>query len=151
MFKVSFFLVLLCLVPASFLLSSPQSTIGNPDSERQAPLPPEIPWSGASEELIVQSGDPWVTPAEKSGFKISPSYAETLDWLRRLDQASPEIRITIIGKSEEGREIPMVIASRNRSLTAGQARQFRPTPPAGSGWYSFRRDRRQGCRHDAPA
>lgn len=34
------------------------------ESAPPAVLPPALAWSGASEKLIVQSGDPWITPAE---------------------------------------------------------------------------------------
>jgi len=74
-------------------------------------LPPDIPWHGASEALIVPSTDPWVTPSEKSGLSHTPDYAATVAWLGRLDAASPEITLVSIGKSPEGRDIWMVVAS----------------------------------------
>ena len=54
-----------------------------------APLPPVIPWHGASERLVVPPSDPWITPAEARGFDETPSYAATRAWLDRLDAAHP--------------------------------------------------------------
>jgi hypothetical protein len=81
-----------------------------------APLPPEIPWEGKSLSLIADAGDPWITPAEKSGFARSPSYDETLEWLRGLIAASPELRLVSLGTSPEGRPIWMVVASREHAF-----------------------------------
>jgi hypothetical protein len=76
-----------------------------------APLPPLEPWDGKSRELVVASDDPWITPAERSGLTESPPYDETVSWLRRLVDAAPELAMVSIGRSEQGREIWMVIAS----------------------------------------
>lgn len=84
----------------------------------QAPLPPIQKWSGKSESLIVKPSHPWITPTEQSGFETTPSYAETMAWLTKLDQASPLITLVTIGKSVEGRDIVMVIASTDKSVSA---------------------------------
>lgn len=81
------------------------------------PLPPAMPWAGKSRRLIARSDDPWITPAEQSGFRTSPSYEETVVWLRRLTIAAPELRMMSIGKSAEGRDIWMVVASREQFFT----------------------------------
>ncbi|HLE85818.1 MAG TPA: carboxypeptidase, partial [Thermoanaerobaculia bacterium] len=54
-------------------------------------LPPELPWAGASLELAVPADDPWATPFEAGGMVDSPSYDETVAWLRRLVAASPNL------------------------------------------------------------
>ena len=82
-----------------------------------APLPPAQAWSGKSRALIVPAGDPWITPAEKSGFRASPSYAETVAWLKKLMAATPDLRMISIGRSPEGRDIWMVLASHDRLFT----------------------------------
>jgi murein tripeptide amidase MpaA len=46
---------------------------------------------------------------EKSGFKATPSYDETVNYCRQLDQASPLIRYTTFGTSPQGRELPLLI------------------------------------------
>src|SRR5688572_6546631 len=80
-------------------------------------LPPLIPWSGQSRALAVPAGHPWITPSESTNFRTSPSYDETVAWLKRLDAAAPELQMISIGRSAEGREIWMVIASKERAFT----------------------------------
>lgn len=53
------------------------------DGPATAILPPALPWEGASRSLIAAAGDPWITPAEASGLASTPSYDETVAWLRR--------------------------------------------------------------------
>lgn len=75
-------------------------------------LPPELPWSGASEKLIVGKGDPWITPAERAGFATTPRYAETRAWLEKLAAASPLLTVETFGKTGQGRDLIMVRASK---------------------------------------
>ncbi|MBB5687316.1 M14 family metallopeptidase [Sphingobium boeckii] len=81
-------------------------------TDMTAPLPPALPWTGRSEALIARADDPWVTPAEQSGFEHTPSYAETRAWLARLDAASPLIAIENFGTSPEGRALYSVRVSK---------------------------------------
>ena len=78
----------------------------------EAPLPPLIPWSGASERLVAAPTDPWITPAEAARFERTPSYAETRAWLERLVAASPLLKIEIFGRTAQGRELYAVRASK---------------------------------------
>ena len=83
----------------------------------EAPLPPVAPWSGASRALLVPAEHPWATPFEQSGLTRSPSYEDTVAWLRRLVEAAPQLKMVSIGESAEGRQIWMVIASRDGAAT----------------------------------
>lgn len=56
-------------------------------------LPPIIPWHGKTEELIVAKNDPWITPAEKSDFKSTPTLAETIAYLKWLAKKTPQIQL----------------------------------------------------------
>ncbi len=103
-------ILLFLLVPLS-LLAAP------PDIALEDVLPPLEPWSGRSESLVLEAGDPWVTPGEDSGLTRSPSYDETVAWLRKLVAAAPELEMVSLGRSPEGRDIWMVIASRERRFT----------------------------------
>jgi hypothetical protein len=80
-------------------------------------LPAAIPWEGASRSLMVGKSDPWITPSERSDLRTTPRYDETVAWLRALVSASPELHMLSLGKSPEGRDIWMVIASRERKFT----------------------------------
>ncbi len=73
-------------------------------------LPPELPWSGASERLIAAADDPWTTPAEAAGFRTTPRYAEVRAWLERLAAASPMISMETFGHTGEGRDMLLVRA-----------------------------------------
>ncbi len=94
----------LSLAPAA---AQPRVTITQP-----APLPPVLPWHGASERLIADPGDPWITPAEAANFETTPSYAETRQWLERLAAASQLLRIESFGRTPQGRDLYAVVASK---------------------------------------
>ena len=81
-------------------------------------MPPTIPWSGKSLELLVDKSNKWITPAEASGLTESPDYVTTLKWLEELSQASTYISIARIGTSEQGRLIQLVIASKDQDFSA---------------------------------
>jgi len=81
-------------------------------------LPPLIPWDGQSRASVVPKDDPWITPAEKSDLRTSPNYNDTIAWLQKLVAAAPQqLKMISIGKSSDGRDIWMVIASRDRQFT----------------------------------
>ena len=92
-------------------------------SSGQSFLPPAIEWKGKSELLIAKSNNPWITPTEKSGFITTPGYAETMDWFKKLTAASPLLTLVSIGKSVEGRDIFMVVASTETNITAASLRK----------------------------
>lgn len=74
-------------------------------------LPPSIVWHGASESLLLDGEAPWATPFEVGGFKVSPSYDETFVWLDKLVASSDLLHKVSLGKSPQGRDIWMLIAS----------------------------------------
>lgn len=92
-------------------------------SAQTAILPPEIPWNGASRALVVPANDPWITPSETTGLKTTPRYDETVAYLRRLVTASPTLRMVSLGKSPEGRDVWMVIASKEKAFTPDAMRR----------------------------
>jgi len=80
----------------------------------EAFLPPAPHWQGASQALIRDKSDPWVTPFEAdAAHDFSPTYADTRAWFDRLDKASKLIRVEDFGVSPQGREIFAVIASKD--------------------------------------
>lgn len=84
----------------------------------QSILPPVPKWNGKSESLVAKPGNVWITPTERSGFVTTPSYNETMSWFKKLAAASPLISMVSIGKSPEGRDIFMMIASKEKVNTA---------------------------------
>jgi hypothetical protein len=100
-------------------------------------LPPNIPWSGKSASIVVAADDPWITPSERSGLTASPSYDETVAWLRKLVDAAAELQMVSLGTSPEGREIWMVIASKEGHVTPEDLRASgKPTLLAQGGIHS---------------
>ncbi|MBC8108829.1 MAG: M14 family metallopeptidase [Anaerolineae bacterium] len=84
-----------------------------PPAATQPIFPPALPWSGKTRELALKPDDKWATPCEASGFRLSPDYNDTIAWLKKLVDAAPQqLKMVSLGKSPEGREIWMVIASR---------------------------------------
>lgn len=83
-------------------------------ADTEALLPPLQEWSGASESLIVAADDEWITPAERLDLSATPDYDETVNWLHKLADAAPELVMVSIGRSLQGRDIWMVIASADR-------------------------------------
>ncbi len=106
-------------------------------ASKQAVLPPELKWNGKSQSLIVSKNEPWITPAEQSDFTRTPRYDETVQWLRRLDEAAPELHMLSIGKSPEGRDLWMIIASKERAFMPSALRATnKPTLLAQAGIHS---------------
>ena len=65
----------------------------------------------------------WITPAEQSEFRTTPSYAETRAYLERLAAAAPGmLRLTRFGVSPEGRDLMLVVAAKNGEFTPEAAR-----------------------------
>ncbi len=102
--KIGFAICTLCLL--AVLTSSAQSI-----------MPPVIEWHGKSESLIAQTNNQWRTHAEKSNFETTPDYGETMNWFKKLSTASPLLTMVSIGKSVEGRDIFMIIASSEKNIS----------------------------------
>lgn len=64
----------------------------------------------------------WQTHAEKTDYRETPTYDDTIAYARRLDEASSLVRLTDFGRSGEGRALPLVIAARGETFTPQAAR-----------------------------
>jgi hypothetical protein len=64
----------------------------------------------------------WHTHAEKTGYRETPRYKETIEYAKRLADASPLIRYETFGKSGEGRDLPLLIAAENDKFTPEAAK-----------------------------
>jgi murein tripeptide amidase MpaA len=109
-------------------LLAPSATGWAAPAAETAILPPLPPWNGASRALMVPKGDPWITPSEVSGLKTTPTYAETVAWLRKLDAASKEVSLVSLGKSGEGRDVWLVVVAADGAATpAALKKNGKPT------------------------
>ena len=65
----------------------------------------------------------WQTYAEQTDYRKTPRYAETIDYARKLDKASDLIAYQSFGTSGEGRDLPLLIASNDKTFTLEAARK----------------------------
>lgn len=78
---------------------------------------------GATDASAGASTSDWTTPAEASHFRTTPSYADTLTYLKRLVAAAPhKLRLETFGTTPEGRPMTVVIASGDGTFTPTAAR-----------------------------
>lgn len=77
--------------------------------------------------LLPAQPDDWRTDYEKSGFKQTPRYAETVAFCQRLAQASPAVEFTGFGYSPQGRTLPLLIVDADGDFTPRAARKHRKT------------------------
>jgi len=72
--------------------------------------------------LGAQATD-WTTPAEAAHFRTTPSYADTLAYLQRLQRAAPDkLKLVNFGTTPEGRPMMAVIASGDGTFDPAAAR-----------------------------
>jgi len=107
----------LFLATASLALAPPANAQAPEPPDASKLLPPELPWHGKSASLMVATGDPWETLFEASGGTRTPRYNETVAWLKKLADASPQVDMVSLGKSPEGRDLWLVIASASGAHT----------------------------------
>jgi murein tripeptide amidase MpaA len=82
----------------------------------------------ASNIVMAQSIPPtvpseWQTWAEKTAYRETPRYDETITYSRRLDAASTLIHLDSFGQSGEGRSLPLLIAAEGETFTPDAARR----------------------------
>src|SRR5258707_5611889 len=64
----------------------------------------------------------WQTHAEKTDYRETPNYRDTIAYAKRL-ASSPSIEFQSFGKSGEGRDLPLLIASEAGVLSPEAARE----------------------------
>jgi murein tripeptide amidase MpaA len=65
----------------------------------------------------------WQTLAEQTDYHKSWNYADTIRFAQKLDKASDQIVYKSFGKSGEGRDMPLLIVSNDKTFTPDQARK----------------------------
>ena len=68
-----------------------------------------------------------LTQAELTGFRKTETYDEVLAFLTRLERLSPYLHVSFIGPSEQGRRIPVVVASKEKLFDP--AERFKSAKP----------------------
>ncbi len=82
-------------------------SIENPNAQSQSPAVPAE----------------WLTHAEKTDYRETPNYEETMIYARRLDAASPWVRLTEFGRSGEGRTLPLLVVTKGETWTPRAVRR----------------------------
>ena len=65
----------------------------------------------------------WQTLAEQTDYQKSWNYADTIAFAQKLAKASPLIEYKSFGKSGEGRDLPLLIISNDKTFTPAAARR----------------------------
>jgi len=71
----------------------------------------------------ISQDDKLVTFYEKSGFKATPSFDETVAYCKQLDLASPFIQHTTFGTSPQGRKLPLLIINGSSRFDPASSRR----------------------------
>ncbi|HYG64700.1 MAG TPA: M14 family metallopeptidase, partial [Thermoanaerobaculia bacterium] len=88
----------------------------------------------------------WRTPAEVAGFEATPSYADTLAFLERIQKRLPEMRLDFYGRSGQGRRMPVVVVSKEKAFTPeAAARTGKPVLMFLNGIHSGEIDGKDAC------
>jgi hypothetical protein len=67
----------------------------------------------------------WQTRAEASAFAATPSYEETIAFLKRLQTRLPTMSLSYYGTSAQGRPLPLVVLSQERAFRPARAQALR--------------------------
>ncbi|MDI6779138.1 MAG: M14 family metallopeptidase [Bacteroidota bacterium] len=70
-----------------------------------------------AQDISVQ----WLTKAERTNYQETSRYEETLGFCKQLEKASHWVKLTSIGKSGEGRDIPLMIVSKDKIFNPAKA------------------------------
>jgi len=73
--------------------------------------------------VVFALADDWQTYYEKSGFKETPRYEETVRYCKKLAAASPYVAYQSFGTSPQGRELPLLIVNKNGLFNAADVRK----------------------------
>src|SRR5258705_4194442 len=65
----------------------------------------------------------WQTHAERTNYRETPRYAETVAYAERLAGSSPLVEYRSFGKSGQGRDLPLLIASEGDTFNPEAARK----------------------------
>src|SRR2546425_852533 len=65
----------------------------------------------------------WETLAEKTNYRETPRYADTITYCKRLAAGSRLIHFTSFGQTGEGRDLPLLIASDDETFTPAAAKK----------------------------
>jgi hypothetical protein len=83
-----------------------------------APAAPRATAQSTSQNVSLE----WQTPAEKSGYRETPTYDQVFAYARRLERSSRLVRVTEFGRSGAGRALPLVVVASGNTFTPASTR-----------------------------
>jgi len=94
----------------------------------------------------VLAAQDWQTPVETADFEATPSYEETIAFLRQIEKRMPEMKLSFYGTSPQGRPMPLVVVSREKAFTpADAARAGKPVVMIQNGIHAGEIDGKDAC------
>lgn len=94
------------------------------DSVTRPSIPPRMP-PPIRRDTVLTGGDVpnyWRTRAEKSNYRLTADYDESIRYARQLEAGSRWIQYQSYGRSGQGRDLPLLIVSKDRAFTPEAAR-----------------------------
>ena len=77
----------------------------------------------APKSASASSAD-WATPSEKSDYRTTPRYAETMAYVKRVAAAAPkQVKVESFGKTPEGRDLLVAIVSKDGAFDPAAVRK----------------------------
>lgn len=76
--------------------------------------------------LLGPSGllaEDFATVTEKNDFRVTASYSETVDFYKRLDEASEYAKLTVFGQTPQQRDLHCLIVSKDKAFTPEAAKK----------------------------
>lgn len=110
------------LSPARLLADSARRPVTLPPRPVVAPPRPAAP--DTTNGPVVPADVPgfWRTRAERTAWKQTADYDETMRYCRQLEGGSRWIKVLSYGTSGQGRDLPLVVVSKDRAFTPDAAR-----------------------------
>ena len=88
----------------------------------RVPIPRTAPSAALGPALPDSLPFYWRTRAERTGWRETADYDETMRYCRQLEAGSRSVKLVTYGTSGQGRDLPMLIVSRDRAFTPEAAR-----------------------------
>jgi murein tripeptide amidase MpaA len=130
--SIRFAMVVAALLAAALAAAQPPRKPEFPRSGVTPPAPrPAVPAADSARRVLAMpepsltSGDVpayWRTRAERAGYRQTPDYDETMRYCRQLEAGSRWVKLATYGKSGQGRDLPLLILSKDRAFTPEAAR-----------------------------
>jgi hypothetical protein len=113
-------LVLLCVLALAAAAAPPAKTAPPAKPAPAVVAPAIVSTDPAMPDTLVARF--WLTKAEKTGYKQTADYDETIRYCKQLEAGSNWVKYSTFGVSGQGRDLPLLIVSSDRAFTPEAAR-----------------------------